>query len=346
MTKGSSTGPTLGDEFDGRDLLRTLIDTLPDQFYLKDTEGRYVFNNTGHAKVLGIVSPEEAAGKTVFDFYPKELAERYYADEQEIFRSGQPLVGKEEPSVDEEGHRRWHSTTKVPLRDASKKIVGLVGMTRDITERKEAEEALSKSRARFQAVFENAAIGMALVDMEGRLTESNLALREMLGYSNKELCDMTWVEVTYPDDVELDMSHFERLKAGELDSYQFEKRYVRKDGRVIWGHLTGSLIHSDEGEPQFMVGMVEDVTERKEAEEKLRKSEASLAEAQSIAHLGNWEWDIKTGEFLWSDEVFRIYGYEAKEFVPTFEKLMELAYPEDRELVKKNIDGALYEGNP
>src|ERR687893_1943241 len=82
---------------------------------------------------------------------------------------------------------------------------------------------------------------------------------------------------------------------------------------------------------------------RKKAEEKLRRGEASLAEAQRLAHLGSWEWDVKTGEVSWSDETFRIYGYEPKEFVPTLDKLMELVHPDDRELVRKNIDAALYE---
>ena len=93
--------------FDGFDLLRILIDTLPDQLYVKDAEGRFVVNNIKHAKDLGAASPEEIAGKTDFDFYPKELAEQYRADEREVIRSGRPLIGKEEPSVDEEGNRSW-----------------------------------------------------------------------------------------------------------------------------------------------------------------------------------------------------------------------------------------------
>src|SRR5918998_4967718 len=84
---------------------------------------------------------------------------------------------------------------------------------------------------------------------------------------------------------------------------------------------------------------------RKKAEEKLRRGEASLAEAQRLAHLGSWEWDVKTGEVSWSDETFRIYGYEPKEVVPTLDKVMELVHPDDRELIRKNMD-ALCEGEP
>ena len=96
-------------------------------------------------------------GKSDFGFYPKELAERYRADEQEITRAGLPLVDKEEPSEDEEGNRSWYSTTKVPLRDDRGKIVGLVGTTRDVTERKEAEEKLRESEERYRTVVEQSA---------------------------------------------------------------------------------------------------------------------------------------------------------------------------------------------
>ncbi|HZB82620.1 MAG TPA: PAS domain-containing protein, partial [Rubrobacteraceae bacterium] len=133
------------------ELLRTLIDTLPDHLYIKDVEGRYVLSNIAHVKSLGFASSEEVAGKTGFDFYPMELAKRYHADEREVIRSGRPLVAKEEPSVKENGNRRWYSTTKAPLRDSGGKIVGIVGIARDITERKRAEEKLRESEERYRA---------------------------------------------------------------------------------------------------------------------------------------------------------------------------------------------------
>ena len=140
---------------------------------------------------------------------------------------------------------------------------------RDLTERKRAEEALRASEARFRAVFGRAAIGMALVDTEGHIIESNPALQEMLGYGERELRGVHFAEVTYPDDVTEDVELFEKLMAGRLDHFRLEKRFVRKDGSLIWGRLTSSSIRSDEDKPRFMVGMIEDVTERKRAEETL-----------------------------------------------------------------------------
>jgi len=116
-------------------LLRTLIDNLPDFIFVKDTESRFVINNVEHLRVLRVSQQSEVVGKTDFDFFPREFAEGYYADEQKIIRSGEALIGREEPVVDQAGNSRWLSTTKVPLRDSSGEIVGLVGMSRDITER-------------------------------------------------------------------------------------------------------------------------------------------------------------------------------------------------------------------
>ncbi len=148
MTQNPVENVPAKDRLEDPGLLRALIQSLPDHLYLKDTEGRFVIGNVGQIGALGAASPEEVVGRTVFDFFPRKLAERYHSDEQEVLRSGRPLIDQEEPSVDDEGNRRWYSTTKVPLRNGSGKVVGLVGATRDVTERKEAEEALRENEER------------------------------------------------------------------------------------------------------------------------------------------------------------------------------------------------------
>jgi len=131
-----------------RNLLRTLIDNLPDYIFIKDVAGRFVTNNLAHARILGAMSPDQVVGKTDFDCLPLDVAVRYHADEQQVVRTGQPLIDREEPFVDPVGNRRWFSTTKVPLRDREGKIIGLVGLSRDFTERKLAAEMLIDANAR------------------------------------------------------------------------------------------------------------------------------------------------------------------------------------------------------
>src|SRR5918992_155954 len=251
-------------------LLRTLIDALPEQIYVKDTEGRYVLNNLAHVRALGAASPEQIAGKSDFDFYPEELAERYRADERGVLDSGRPLIDEEEPSVDEEGNERWHSTTKVPLRNGDGEIVGLVGTTRNVTDQKYAEEALRESEERFRTAFENAPIGVALVGLDGRRFRVNQALCEMLGYSEEELCSEKYLEHIHPDDREISSRHRrETLEKGE-GSYTLERRYIHADGHVVWNLTSVSLIQDSQGDPSHLVCLHQDITERKELEERLR----------------------------------------------------------------------------
>src|SRR4029450_133181 len=121
-----------------RNLLRTLIDNLPDYIYAKDTASRFVISNLAHIRVLGVAQPRDAVAKTDLDFFPKELAMRYRADEEAVLQSGHPLFNREEPVVDRQGNQQWVLTTKVPWKDSQGRIVGLIGVSRDITEHKHA----------------------------------------------------------------------------------------------------------------------------------------------------------------------------------------------------------------
>ncbi len=138
----------------------------------------------------------------------------------------------------------------------------------------QAEEALQISEQRFRAVFEKTAIGMGLVDVTGKLIASNPALHRIIGYSSEELLTMTLVDYTHPDDATDDLALYQELLAGKRDYYQMEKRFIKKNGELFWGRLTVSAIRCAQGEIQFTFGTVEDINERKQAEEALRQSEA------------------------------------------------------------------------
>ena len=143
----------------------------------------------------------------------------------------------------------------------------------EITERKRAEEELRESEEKYRAVFENAAVGINLLDRQGRIVEVNQALSSMLGYSVEELLELTFSEITYPDDSEISRRNLEVLMAGDIDSYRLEKRYIGKDGGVLWVDLSTSSIRDTNGEHVGTVGVIADITERKLSEEALRESE-------------------------------------------------------------------------
>jgi PAS domain S-box-containing protein len=150
----------------------------------------------------------------------------------------------------------------------------------DITERKRAEEALQGSEERYRTMFEDAAIGVALVDMEGRPIESNPALHKMLGFSHDELREMPFPTFTHPEDVDKDWQLYQELISGKRENYHMEKRYIRKDEQVLWGHLTVSLVRNMAGEPLFAIGMVENITERKQAEAEREHLFKEISESQ------------------------------------------------------------------
>ncbi len=167
-----------------RNLLQTLIDSLPDYLYVKSVKSQFVLVNHALMQFLGVVTPDQIIGKTDFDFFPKELATRYYLDEQQIFQSGQPLVHQEEPMIDRTGNPRWSLTTKIPLRDNQGKIFGLVGLSRDITERRQSEEKLRRQNEYLAALNETTLALMNRLEIDDLLKAIIARAGNLLGTSH------------------------------------------------------------------------------------------------------------------------------------------------------------------
>jgi len=139
-----------------RNLLRTLIDNLPDLIYFKDAEGRYVLNNRAHMLSMGAERQEDVLGKTTFDFHPRELAQQYHEDERRIVATGDPMPGREELAFHKDsGEQRWHLTTKIPIKNVHGEVVGLVGISRDITFQKQLEKQRDQYVQELQEALDN-----------------------------------------------------------------------------------------------------------------------------------------------------------------------------------------------
>lgn len=149
-------------------------------------------------------------------------------------------------------------------------------LARDIAERKQAERALKESEERFRATFEQAAVGIAQVAPDGRWLHVNQKLCDIVGYGREELLQRTFQDITYPDDLDADLTSVRRMLAGDIQTYGMEKRYIRKDGTLIWIYLTVGLVRQSTGEPKYFISVVEDISERKQAETALQQSEQRL----------------------------------------------------------------------
>ncbi len=258
-----------------RNLLRSLIDHVPDYIYVKDTQGRFLIANPALARLMAASTPDALLGKTDFDFYPQKLAAKYYADEQAIFQSGQPVLELEEPTVDTAGNERWISTTKVPLRDAQGKIFGLVGMGRDITERKRAEEELAKEHNLLLTLINNLPDVIYAKDIQGHKIISNTADWQASGGKRMEdVLGKTDFD-TYPAQLAAQFWADDKMV---LDSGQpiINREEPGRDsqGNPKWTLTTKVPLRDDNS--QVVVGLVgigHDITERKQAEEALKRSE-------------------------------------------------------------------------
>jgi PAS domain S-box-containing protein len=172
------------------------------------------------------------------------------------------------------------------------------------------EDLKNVGEARFRAIFENAAVGIARVAPDGRWLEVNQRLCDIVGYSREELMTKPFADITHPDDLEQDFKAMRRMLAGEIDTYLSEKRYYRKGGSVVWINLNVSVMRKADGSPDYFISVIEDISARKRAEEKLLEREERLLLASRAAGLGVFEWDVQADRAVWENErMYEIFGH-------------------------------------
>jgi PAS domain S-box-containing protein len=257
-------------------VLRTLIDSLPDAIYAKDAAGRKTMANPGDLSNLKCKTEAEVIGKTDFDFFPKDIAEKFQADDQRVFH-GEPVINREEHFFDAAGQKRWLMTSKLPLRDQNGKIVGLVGIGRDITERKWAEQTVANERALLRSLVDHLPVAVYLKDLAGRKTLANpmelsytgaTSEVEVLGKMDSDLFPPEVAATYRADDQKV-------LDTGQ-PAINREGSFTKPDGSVIWFLTSKVPLRDATGRVSGLAGINLDITERKRAEEALRDSEGKL----------------------------------------------------------------------
>src|SRR5437016_9056780 len=227
---------------------------------------------------------------------------------------------------------RVHDTIyyKATFANGSGDVAGLMGAIIDITGRKQAEAALRESEERFRRTFELAGSGVAHIGMDRRFIRVNRRLCEILGYAEDELLRLTGRQISHPEDLDVINAQRPRLYAGEIDSVRVEKRYVRKDGSVVWVSFAMVVERDAAGEPQYEIAFFDDITARKKAEAALSASEALYRQTFELATAGIAHVDL-TGRFMKVNRsLCEILGYSEKELIGRSVK--ELSHPADRDL--------------
>src|SRR5262249_24467004 len=196
-------------------------------------------------------------------------------------------------------------------------------------ERQSAETALRNSEERFRATFYQAAVGITQTGLDGGWLLLNDRFCKIVGYSEAELRQKTFLDITHPDDREASLDAIRRLLAGEISSHSLEKRYLHKDGTIVWVRLSASLVRADDNLPKYFISSVEDVTDRIQAERALRDSERRLVLAQTAARLGVWDHDLRTNEIAISGDYARLYGLRPDQRLVTNEGWLKLIHADD-----------------
>jgi PAS domain S-box-containing protein len=262
-------------------LVSTLMENIPDSIYFKDAASRFVRINRNMARLFGLSDPAQAVGKTDFDFFAPDHARAALETEREVMRTGQPAVDIEELETWPDRPDTWVSSTKMPLRDAAGVIIGTFGISRDITKRKGAEEALRRSEADHRGLVDHAPLGVYRSTRDGRFLTVNAALVSMLGYdSAEELLRLDMGRDVYADPEE-------RERAIRESRPHVEVEWKRRDGTRILVQLSSRAIPGPPGEGECFEGMVQDVTEQRSIENQFRQAqrlEAVGRLAGGVAH--------------------------------------------------------------
>ena len=257
--------------------IRLILDSATEAICGCDSEGICLFSNLAAARILGYDDPAELLGKNMhaLEHHTRKDGTPYPIEECPIYIGFQK---NEDVHRDDEVYWRKDGTSfpvefwsHIVVREG--KTLGAVITFIDITERKQAEAALRKSEERWRSVYENSAIGVALTDLNGRFLAVNRAYEKMLGYTEEELRKLTFLEITEEDYRDANGELVSELLEGKRQQFQIEKQYRRKDGSLRWVSNNVSLVPGTESMPRFIMALSEDITQRKQAETALRKSE-------------------------------------------------------------------------
>ena len=262
-------------------LFRQAVESSTDAVSVSNPQGMHIYQNQAFNDLYGYTTPEEfqAAGGIATTFIDQDIA---HAITQTI-SAGYSWIGEVEQK-NKEGKTIHAFIRANPIQDDQGQLMGMVGVTTDISVYKKTEGALRQQEELFRGMFEQAAVGIILVDPDWNFIDVNQGLCQMLGYDKSDLLQKNVVDITYSEDIARNLQLKQSLLRGDVNNYSLEKRFVRSNDTVIWGNVSVSLVRDVHGRPKYLMAIVEDISDRKLAEEKLRER---VHQEALINQLGN-----------------------------------------------------------
>jgi PAS domain S-box-containing protein len=316
--------------------MRAMLSAIPDLMFRVSAKGIYL-DCVRTNIVFDLVRDErDRIGMHLSDCLPPEVTQRHLHALDRALATREPQIYEQEVWID--GRLQYEEVRVVASGEAE-----VLFMIRDISDRKATEAALLESERRFRSAFETAAIGMCLVSLEGQFLQVNTSLSQMLGYSEAELLSTHFSDITYLEDLEADLQYIEQAIAGKLRNFHSEKRYWHKSGQKIWVLQSAALLRDARDKPLYFIAQIQDITARKQAEKELQRSQRFLNEAQQIAKLGSWSWDLLEDRRWWSEQMYRLMDNPSAP-IAGWELIKQKAHPEDRDRILQVFRDAIEQG--
>jgi PAS domain S-box-containing protein len=297
-----------------------------------------------------LVGQREMVGLSIRDALPEIEGQGYFELLDRVYATGEAFVGRGVRAhlQREPGQRREEVIIDLvyqPLRDAAGNVTGIFAHGVDLSDHKRAEEALRESEQRLRALIEQTSAGIANLALDGRFLFANQRFCEICGYTQEELLARRMQDITYTPDVAPNEQLIARAMATGHE-YELEKRYVRKDGSLVWVGVTSKVLRGPGGAPQSILGVVLDISDRKRVEEALGRTTERLELAQRAGHIGVFDWDVPTGRVVWSAEEERLFGLPPGTFEGTIAGWERRIVPEDLARITAEMEAAMRDGRP
>ncbi|HYL15588.1 MAG TPA: PAS domain S-box protein [Terriglobales bacterium] len=317
----------------------TALGAAANSIVITDCKGTIKWVNPAFSRMTGY-SAEEALGQNPRLVSSGLHPSSFYANLWHTIASGSVWYG-EITNRRKNGSLYTEEMTITPVRNESGDISHFIAIKQDVTERNKAEQQLRESEERFRLAFEKGPLGIMLVSPDYRFLKVNEALCAMTGYSEQELLGVSVSDITHPEDIERDVQLSTEILKGEVAAHNWEKRYIRKDGAILWADLASTVIRDLSGKPLYAQGIIADISERKRAEEALRQAEENYRGIFEEAIVGIFQ-STPNGHYLSANPALaRMFGYDSpQELIASVTDISRQVYvdPNQREEIKRVLE--------